>query len=252
MLFQTLAASSESFSSFHSAHKSDAFFATVPKTWPQQTDVLSWCQQMTPGVAALLIAMGIVYLLFGYQIFKGLVLLNAAIVGAYVGGNYWKLEGDTATVCAVIGAVAAAAIAWPTMKYAVAVMGGCFGALLGASFWRTLNLDPQLVWAGALVGLVGFGMLSFILFRGSVMMYTSLQGAFMIVFGVLGLIYQYQEFAIDVTKRLKLEPYWLPAAIFIPAVLGLIFQQHNATGGHGGGGGAGGGGGGHGNAAPKK
>jgi hypothetical protein len=176
------------------------------------------------------------------------VLLNAAVVGAYIGANFG--EGDTATVCAVIGAVAAAAIAWPTMKYAVAIMGGCFGALLGASLWRTLNLDPELVWAGALVGLVSFGLVSFILFRGSVMMYTSLQGAFMLVFGILGLIYQYEEFAADVTKHLKVQPYWLPAAIFIPAVIGLIFQQHNTpTGGHGG---HGGGGGGQGGSAPKK
>ncbi len=139
------------------------------------------------------------------------------------------------------------------MKYAVAIMGGCFGALLGASLWRTLNLDPELVWAGALVGLVSFGMVSFILFRGSVMMYTSLQGSFMLVFGILGLIYQYEEFAADVTRHLKVQPYWLPAAIFIPAVIGLIFQQHNTTAGHGGhGSGGGGGGGGHGGSAPKK
>jgi hypothetical protein len=248
-MLHTLAAYNQPFQSVQSLHKSEAFFASVPKTWPQQRDLLTWCQQMTPGVAALLILMGIIYLLFGYQIFKGLVLLNAAVVGAYIGANFG--EGDTATVCAVIGAVAAAAIAWPTMKYAVAIMGGCFGALLGASLWRTLNLDPELVWAGALVGLVSFGLVSFILFRGSVMMYTSLQGAFMLVFGILGLIYQYEEFAADVTKHLKVQPYWLPAAIFIPAVMGLIFQQHNTTGGHGGHGG-GGGGGGHGGSAPKK
>jgi hypothetical protein len=250
-MLHMLAAHTQSFQSVQSLHQSEVFFASVPKTWPQQRDLLTWCQQMTPGVAALLILMGIIYLLFGYQIFKGLVLLNAAVVGAYVGSNFG--EGDTATVCAVIGAVAAAAIAWPTMKYAVAIMGGCFGALLGASLWRTLNLDPELVWAGALVGLVSFGLVSFILFRGSVMMYTSLQGSFMLVFGILGLIYQYEEFAADVTRHLKVQPYWLPAAIFIPAVIGLIFQQHNTASGHGGhGSGGGGGGGGHGGSAPKK
>ncbi len=176
MLFQTLAATPHVFNS-DALHQSETFFSNVPKTWPQQTDLLSWCQQMTPGVAALLIILGIIYLLFGYQIFKGLVLVNAAIVGAYVGTNLCG-DGDPVGVCAVIGAVVAAAIAWPTMKYAVALMGGFFGAMLGASLWRTIILPPNLVWAGALVGLMGFGLLSFILFRGSVMMYTSLQGAF--------------------------------------------------------------------------
>jgi hypothetical protein len=219
-----------------SMKKSETFFSEVPATWPREHDLLTWCQQMTPGVAAALIIVGIVYLLFGYQIFKILVLVNAAVVGAYVGADLGR-QGDAGTIGAVICAIVAAAIAWPTMKYAVAIMGGLFGALLGASLWRGVDLDPNLIWAGALVGLVGFGMLSFVLFRGSVMMYTSLQGAFMMVFGILGLIYQYADVAKQVTAHLKIQPVLLPAAIFIPALIGLIFQQHSTAspGGHGGG-----------------
>jgi hypothetical protein len=71
------------------------------------------------------------------------------------------------------------------------------------------------------------------------MMYTSLQGAFMMVFGILGMIYQYSDAAKQVTEHLKIQPVLLPAAIFIPALAGLIFQQHyHATpGGDKGGGG---------------
>lgn len=215
---------------------SEAFFSDVPTTWPHQHDLLIWSQQMTPAVAAGLILLGIVYMLFGIQIFRGLVLLNAAVVGGYIGAALGG-QGDAATIGAVIVGVAAAAIAWPTMKYAVAIMGGIFGALLGASIWRAVGLDPNLEWAGALVGLIGFGMLSFVLFRGSVMMYTSLQGSFMLVFGILGLIYQYSGAAKQVSEHLRFQPVLLPAAIFIPALLGLIFQQHNATPAEGGGGG---------------
>jgi hypothetical protein len=240
MLLQALASMSSVSRSFD---RSGTFFNDVPKNWPHQHDLLTWCQQMTPGVAAMLILIGIIYLLFGFQIFKAVVLINAAIIGAYLGAS-WGKEGDAETIGAVICGFAAAAIAWPTMKYAVALMGGLFGALLGASVWHAVSLDPNVDWAGALVGLIGFGMLSFVLFRGSVMMYTSLQGAFMMVFGSLGLIYQYQDAAKQVSDHLKLQPFLLPAAIFIPALLGLIFQQHNTTAPHTGGGNAGGGGGG--------
>jgi len=238
MAFQNLATMSQSL------QRSETFFSDVPTTWPHQHDLLTWCQQMTPGVAAGLIIVGIVYMLFGFQIFKILVLVNAAVVGSYIGANLGQ-EGDAAMIGAVIGGVTAAAITWPTMKYAVALMGGLFGALLGASIWRGCNLDPNIAWAGAMVGLIGFGMLSFVLFRGSVMMYTSLQGAFMMVFGILGLIYQYEDAAKQVSHHLKVEPVLLPAAIFIPALAGLIFQQHNtaAPGGSSGGGGGGSGGG---------
>jgi len=204
----------------------------LAKTLPHQRDLLTWCQDMSPGVAALLLLVGIIYLMYGYRIFKAVVMLNAAVVGAYIGAMLAAQSGEASMACAMIGAVAAAAITWPTMKYAVAFMGGIFGAMLGASIWRTVDLDPQLVMAGAMVGLVGFGMLSFILFRGSVMMYTSLQGAFMLVFGVLGLAYKYHQIAPQVTQHLSIEPFLLPAAIFVPTVVGLIYQQHDTGSSH--------------------
>jgi hypothetical protein len=196
---------------------------------PHQGDLLGRCQQMTPEMAVLLVLLGMVYLLFGFKIFKALVMLNASVVGAWIGMSLEGGRGEAAIACGLIGAVVAAAIAWPTMKYAVALMGGIFGALLGASIWHTAELDPQLVWAGAMVGLIGFGLLSFILFNGSVMMYTSLQGAFMMVFGILGLVYKYHEIGPKVTMHLQLEPFLLPASVFVPAVIGLIYQQHHAT-----------------------
>jgi len=204
--------------------------------WPHQGDLLSWCQQMTPGVATALVIAGIIYLLFGFRIFRAIVLLNAAVLGGYIGAMIPTAHQETSIAAALICAVFAAAVAWPTMKYAVALMGGLFGAALGASIWHTVDLDPHLVWAGAMVGLVGFGLFSFILFRGSVMMYTSLQGSFMLVFGLLGLIYKYQQLAPKVTNHLAEESFLLPAAIFIPAVIGLIFQQHHTTASGGGGG----------------
>jgi hypothetical protein len=100
-----------------------------------------------------------------------------------------------------------------------------FGGLLGASVWRAVGLDPQFAWAGGGMGLIFFGMLSFLLFRGSIMMYTSLQGAVMLVFGLLGLIYKYQDVAPKVNASLTDKSFLLPLAIFVPATLGLIYQQ---------------------------
>ena len=206
------------------AATSSSAWLRLPEHWPAQGDLLQWCQNMGPGTAALLVLLGVVYLLFGWYLFKVLVLLNAAIVGAWIGAILGRSNGSEAA-CAFLGGFTAAALTWPLMKYAVAVMGGIFGGLLGASIWRTVGLEPQFAWAGALVGIIGFGMLSFILFRGSVMMYTSLQGSVMLVFGILGLIYKYQEVAPQVTNGLTLKPLLLPMIIFIPAILGLIYQQ---------------------------
>jgi hypothetical protein len=204
----------------------------LPTHWPAQTDLLQWAQNMSPGTATILLIGGMIYLLFGVYMFRALVMLNAAIVGAFIGaliGQGVSNETSTMAIGAGVGALLAAAITWPLMKYAVAFMGGVFGALLGASLWRAAGLEPTLCWAGALTGLIGFGLLSFILFRGSVMMYTSLQGSVMLVFGILGLIYKYQSIAPAVTDKMTLKPFLLPLLIFVPALLGVIYQQSQFT-----------------------
>ena len=104
-------------------------------------------------------------------------------------------------------------------------MGGVFGAMLGASMWRAMDLQLNYVWAGGMMGLIFFGMLSFILFRGSIMMYFSVQGAVMLVFGILGMLYKYQGLGPVVQQNLSVKPFILPLCIFVPAVIGLIYQQ---------------------------
>ena len=196
----------------------------LPKHWPGQVDLLTWAQSMGALTAALLVLAGCVYLLFGVNAYRALVTINAAVAGAYLGALVGARAGN-ATAGAMVGGFAACALAWPLMKYTVAITGAVFGALLGASIWRAAGLESNYSWAGGGMGLIFFGMLSFLLFRGSIMMFTSLQGSVMLVFGLLGLIYKYQELAPKVSDNLAARTFILPLCIFVPATLGLIWQQ---------------------------
>lgn len=187
-------------------------------------DLLTACQNMGPGEACILVILGIIYLLFGYAIFKPLVTLNAMGAGAYLGALLGR-SANAVAAGAFIGAIVAAAITFPLMKYAVMIMGGIFGAALGASLWRQANLQGELAWAGAMSGLIFFGMLSMILFRGSVILYTSLQGSVMLVFGILALLYKYQSIVPDVTDVFAKRAFILPTVVLIPALVGLLYQQ---------------------------
>jgi hypothetical protein len=111
------------------------------------------------------------------------------------------------------------------MKWAVAVLGGLLGAALGGSIWRMLDADPRFAWAGAAMGLIACGLCCFILFRASVMAYMSMQGSLMLVFGILGMLYKYQDLGPKITTGLQNRNFILPMAIFIPAVIGLLYQQ---------------------------
>ena len=210
--------------STQAAHSAAAVWPNVPGHWPAQADLLTWAQNMGALTAAALVLAGAIYLLFGVTLYRGLVTANAALLGVWIGAFLGGKAGN-ATAGGMVGGFTAAAAAWPMMKYAVAIMGGAFGALLGASIWRATGLEPAYAWSGGLTGLVFFGMLSFLVFRGSVMMFMSLQGSVMLVFGLLGLIYKYQNLGPQVTANLNARQFILPLCIFVPATLGLIWQQ---------------------------
>jgi len=206
------------------AERVHAWAHALPLHWPNQIEVLTGCQRMAPGTAALLILAGIVYLMFGFQFFRFLIMLNAAIVGAWVGAMLGG-HGDAAVSGAIIGGFIAGAIAWPTMKWTVAMLGGVIGFAVGVALWRSSGLDPTFAWAGGGMGLILFCLLSFIIFRGSVILYTATQGSVMLVMGLLGMAYKYQQVGPNITKCMTTKDLILPAAVFIPGVIGLIYQQ---------------------------
>jgi len=203
--------------------------------FPVQSDVLVWCRDMGIGTGILLVLVGCIYLLWGFNWHKALIIINAAIVGGYVGVMAGERVGGYLFAGGFLGAGAAAAIGWPLMKWTVAIIGGICGAVFGAIVWLTATLDPNFTWAGALTGLIFFGMLSFILFRGSIIMYTSLQGAMMLIIGLIGLACKHADLAPSISVNMMRQPLLMPLAVLIPAVLGLIYQQTHSAGGAGGG-----------------
>jgi len=216
---------------------------TDMKRYPEQGDLLNWCRDMGPGTGILLMLIGAVYLMYGWSLHKGLVTLNAAALGGFAG--VWI--GDKAgypLAAAIIGALVIGLITFPLRKWAIAIMGGICGIVVGMGMWRSIGLDPEVSWAGGVIGLISFGLASFILLRGSLIMYTSIQGSMMFIIGLLGLILKYQEVTPKVTHNMTTQPLILPIAVLVPTILGLVFQQLHSPpakeGGKGGGGGGGG------------
>src|SRR4051812_46873343 len=105
----------------------------VPATWPGRMDLWTACESMGPVASMLMIALGIVYAMYGFSFYKYLITLNAAVVGTALGIIIGQKLGGGALPGAILGGFSAAAVTWPLMRWAVAVMGGLFGAVLGGS-----------------------------------------------------------------------------------------------------------------------
>jgi hypothetical protein len=196
--------------------------------WPREADFIHWCQAIGPGMAAFLLLIGIIFLLWGYPVFKYLIMFNFAVVGAYIGAALGN-KADTALGGALIGGFLVAALAWPMMRWAVALTGAGIGTILGAAIWRACGQDPSFDWAGGLTGCVAFGMLSFIIFRGGIILYTSLQGGALLAVGMLALLVKY-PIGSSLEDRFTHQRFLFPVAIVIPAMIGLIFQHHTSAG----------------------
>ena len=193
--------------------------------WPREADLVKWCSVIGPGMAAILLLIGTIFLLWGYPVFRYLMLFNCGMLGAYLGAALGK-DADTAMAGAIIGGFVAAALAWPMMRWAVALTGAAIGTILGAAIWRACGQDASFDWAGGLTGFVALGMLSFILFRGGIILYTSLQGAALLASGILALLEKNPSVWSDVSFHLTHDRYLFPTAVILPAIVGLVFQYH--------------------------
>jgi MFS family permease len=192
-------------------------------------------QQTGWVIAAIFIAVGLTCLLQGYKLYKGVVIMIAAVLGVVIGYKLGQSIQAEFIVAGCLG-VLLAVVAWPLMKYGVAIFGGLAGAFLGANAWTamadlvnktgsTLVLPPNAYWAGALIGLILFGMLSFILFELSIVVFTSVSGSVLAVLGILALLLQVPSWQSSISSSIASNPMIIPMLVLVPAVAGLVMQS---------------------------
>lgn len=200
---------------------------------PSQDEYLQQLMNIGSLQAFALAACGVVYLVYGWKIFKLLVIANAATLGVLLGYRLGMMaQGqNTPIIAGIAGGLLLAALAWPLMKYAISLMGGLAGSFLGYSVWHyvanILN-RPEInehAWAGALIGLITLGLLAFVIFRIVVMIFTSFQGSLMCVSGALALLLKSEQVSQDIRNALAKDSHLLPILIAVPAVIGLALQQ---------------------------
>jgi hypothetical protein len=187
-----------------------------------------WVQIQNLGVVEALtfISFGSVCLFYGWRILKILVCICFALAGlaagvwlnTYIEGNVIWLAGIFAVMCAFF--------AVPLMRYGVGFLGAVAGGVLTAGVWLAFGLPADYLWAGGLVGLVAGGMLSFIVFKGSVMLFTSLGDSTLMITGILAVCHLYIFTGPDVIHTALLTERWfLPVLLVTPMIIGMYFQN---------------------------
>ena len=187
--------------------------------------------------AVLLITLGVVYLLTGWQTFKALVVANAvalgAVAGSFVGG---LTDGkNLALPGGIAGALLFGVLSLAVTKGAIGVMGALAGAFAGYGLWSyAANLAGQSTlaqhaWAGGLLGLVTLGLLGLVVYNAITMIFSSLQGAVMGISGLLALLLKPYGMPERLQGPLAENIHVLPLLFGVIALLGFSLQYIAAT-----------------------
>jgi hypothetical protein len=208
---------------------------------PQQSQLLQDLTSAQIFFPIALILIGGLLMSFGFKAYRWIVLLNFVGLGWWLGSQLYVIflnnetaergSDDLAIVASVAGAVLMGVIAWPLLKWSVAACGGLVGFAIGMVVWAYCGQPVNMAWAGGLVGLVVLGMLSFVLFKTTVILFTSIEGAALFVLGTCALLMRYAPWEKQVASSVS-KPILIPMVITTIAAISLFWQhqQHGLIG----------------------
>lgn len=180
-------------------------------------------QQINMVWSVIFIIVGGLCILHGYRWHKVLMVVLAAIAGVWAGTVLGDRVGSE-EIAAVCLSVLFAVLAWPLMRYAVALFGGLAGAFAGANCWTAIGQDPTQHWVGAMVGLIIVGMLAFMAFRMVVVVLTTVGGASLLGCGAGAALLHVESWRDAILRSLDQNPLIFPIMVACAAALGAVFQ----------------------------
>lgn len=184
------------------------------------TDTL---QQISLVWAVIFLLVGGLCLLNGYRWHKVVIVVLAVLTGIWAGTVLGQRLGNPPVIAACL-AVLLGVVAWPGLKYAVAVFGGLAGAFAGANLWTAAGFEPGMHQMGAVIGLITLGMLTFLAFRWVVIALTVVGGSSLLVFGVLAGLMRFDAFAPSVAGAIDRNPLMVPIIAGSAAAVGVVVQ----------------------------
>ena len=170
---------------------------------------------------------GVVCLFYGWRVFKILVVISFALLGLFLGISVTdKIVGLNSQLWGgLVGMLLLAVLSVPLMKWAVCLLGAVAGGVLSSGIWYACGLTERYILAGALIGMVAGGMISFIIFKVAVILFSSLGGSCLIVVGFLALLYLYPQTSERVEEIIFTKKWFLPTILMAPTLIGVVLQN---------------------------
>jgi len=216
-----------------SPEQQEAAQAAIPSLAAVQEYVWQRLAALHPLEAGLLLLpLGLVFLLYGFKLYKWLVSVVYAGVGAAAGTALAAYMGWEMILGMLAGALLLGLLAWPLHRVGWGLLGAAlFG---GAAVILMRAQTPNVTYIAAVAGVAFIGgfILTLVLMRPLIILVTSVIGAAVVVMGALRLSLIQPVFGDPVLRTLEAKPYLLAILVALPALLGFILQWRD-TGGKG-------------------
>lgn len=183
---------------------------------------IRWIILRTPVAMALIYFVGGLFLLiYGLKIYRAVVILAGAVVGAILGSWAAASLGLPAWLGALVIGLALAILAWPTQKLAVFLMGGYFGALfLLPTLAELFGQRLYVLWL--VVSFVSLGFMCLLLFRPIVIIATSFEGAALLMGAML--VVAWHHVPKTTVRLLSTSPGLILLALLLLGLVGIFMQ----------------------------
>lgn len=174
-------------------------------------------------VALFLLGAGLVFMLAGFRIFKGLIALSFGAIGFALGSSLF-LDTAPAVAAGVVTAIALAVLSWYLIKIAVAVLGGAWCGVAAMTVLGLFPLRDEMLWIGGVVGLAGGFAMAFILYYELIALVTSMEGALLFIAGLLALTGQNASLSMHLRQLLIDSPVFGLFAVIAGTLTGFLWQ----------------------------
>jgi hypothetical protein len=176
------------------------------------------------------LVLGLVFLLYGYKLYKILVSvvfagvggIGGVVLGAYLGAPGWLLG--------LIGAIVLGILAWPLFRIGWGILGGAVFAAIALPMAVAMTNSPVLGYTLAGVAFIAGMVLTIMLMRPLIIISTSISGAATLVEGVLLMLIRWPSAGDPIRAELESKPYLFVVLVALPAVLGAVLQWRDTSG----------------------
>jgi len=178
----------------------------------------------------LLLPVGLVFLLYGFKLYKWLVSVVYAGIGSAAGAALAAYLGWDVILGMIAGALLLGLLAWPLHRVGWGLLGGALFGGAAVLLMRTQTANVTCIAAVAGVAFIGGFILTFVLMRPLIILVTSVIGAAVLVQGALRLSLIQPAFGDPICSTLEAKPYLLAILVAVPALLGFILQWRDKGG----------------------